>query len=352
MAWIPRSCGAGLRGRYKGVSPGDPSIFPDASVTETVMAHSLDRPARGPARRLGLRASLPDTSRDSLGIGTARTAAVARRVDTHDGAARTRRARGARTTRPGVVLLEVVLAVSLLLLAMALVGMAFRNGNEHVHRAERISRSMLLADRLLGELDIGVLSVPVPQEGTPVQETTGTFGGEAAEGISWRIAGTSNPDMPDVIALEVEVFEGAPDAQPDERKTIVLTHMFKALPKPINMQEDFGLTEEQTEQIKQAIPGGEQVFNPSSFNPQQIAKLDMDMLTQLLPVLIQAFGGEAVGGQLEELIRAAQRGDTSALQGLIKDAQNGQIPAPPGGATPAPGGPAPQPRQPQQKRGR
>ena len=85
---------------------------------------------------------------------------------------------GARHTlgrRRGAVLLEVVVSISILLMSMGVVGLVFRNGQLNIHRAERITRAMLLTEQLLVELDTNILELDE-------QELVGWFDVEAEEG--------------------------------------------------------------------------------------------------------------------------------------------------------------------------
>jgi len=243
-----------------------------------------------------------------------------------------------RSARHAVALLEVVVALSILLLAMAVVGMAFRNSQLYVDRAEQIARATQMTDRLMGELSTG-LSV------AGENEATGSYGDEGPPDMCWRVVAFPADQIPGLINLEIEIFMGAPDAKPEERQHVLTTYAQQALFEPVNMQRDFGMTAEQLDQLTQTIPGGAAVFDPKSFDPRSVARLDMDMLKQILPVLIQAFGGQAVAENMGDIMKALQTGDTSGLQDLAQQAQQGQIPGvqQPGAGPKQPGSPTPRP---------
>ncbi|MBI5765433.1 MAG: hypothetical protein HZA51_18140 [Planctomycetes bacterium] len=228
------------------------------------------------------------------------------------------RAGGARRLGVGraAALLEVVIALSILLLGMAMVGMAFRNGELYVDRAEQTARAIQMSERLLGELSSGITVIGE-------KEATGTFGDEYPPDMCWRLALTSSDQLPGLLNFEIEIFSGAPESDESQRKTILRTYAQQAIFVPLNMQRDFGMTGEQLEQLTAAIPGGAALFDPTSFDPRAIGRMDMDMLKELLPILMQAFGGQAVAENLGDIMKAVQTGDTSGLQDLAQQAQQG-----------------------------
>lgn len=229
----------------------------------------------------------------------------------------------AASARRGVVLLEVVVSISILLLGMAAVGMAFRNGALYVERAERVARATEVTQRLLGELATGLTVVAENQ-------ASGSCAAEGPQGdegeMCWHIAITPADQIPGLLNIELEVYLGTPESKPEERQHVLTTYAQQAVFIPLNMQRDFGMAQEQLDQLTQAIPGGQAVFDPTSFDPRTIGRLDMNMLQQLLPVLIQALGGQTVAAHLDDIMKAVKTGDTSGLQDLAQQAAQGQPP--------------------------
>jgi hypothetical protein len=222
--------------------------------------------------------------------------------------------------------------------------MAFRNGAMYVERADRLSRATELTQRLVGELATGLTVVAENQ-------ASGGFGAfaprdEDGREMCWNVAVTPADQIPGLLNIEFEVFMGAPDSKPEDRQHILTTYAQQAVFIPLNMQRDFGMTQEQMDKLTEAIPGGKEVFDPAGFDPRSVARLDMDMLKQLLPLLIQAFGGQAVAENLDDIIKALQSGDTTGLQDLAQKAgSQGQSPElPPGLAPPPSPGQEPSPR--------
>ena len=228
--------------------------------------------------------------------------------------------------RGGSALMEVVIALSLLVIAMGVVGFAFRNGQLSLDRSERVTRAILLTDQILTNIDLGIIGIASQAEGGQgkgnVAELNGSFGPDAPPGMSYRIQGALDPLQPGVVRVYIEVFAG--DAEDESRKLILATSALRAPPRTVNLERDFGVPAEQLEKITEQIPGGEQIFDPKNFDPRALASMDMDTLIQMLPMILQAFGGGALMGRMDEIMQAAQSGDMQKLQEIAQDA------APPG----------------------
>ncbi|MCG8408759.1 MAG: hypothetical protein MI923_26435 [Phycisphaerales bacterium] len=227
----------------------------------------------------------------------------------------TRSARWGRSRhRRGVALLEVVVSLGILLVAMGVIGMTFRNGQHHVELAERMTRGMLMTERLLVELDTNILDM---QE----REQSGWFYDveheihETVPGMSWRVEINPSERIQGMLEVDISIYMGDPDDE-EQRQNILFTRVFRAEPQGIDFERDFGLDEDQIQQLTDAIPGGEQLFDPNNFDPRSLAQLDLDTLVELLPTLIQAFGANIAQGQLDQIIQAVESGDIGALQNM------------------------------------
>ncbi len=227
------------------------------------------------------------------------------------------------TRRRGAALLEVVVALSILLVAMAVVGGAFRNGAHTIDRAERMSRARVMTERLLVEMDTGILEMEE-------REQSGWFGDEAMEGMSWAVEINPHERIERLLEVDVHIYLGDPDGDADERRHLLSTRVLRVEPKGLDLEEDFGLDEEQIDQLTEAIPGGAAIFDPTDFDPRMLAHLDLESLAELLPTLVQAFGVSIGGGQFDGLMQALESGDMDALQGAAEEAA-GSIGAPIGG---------------------
>lgn len=239
--------------------------------------------------------------------------------------------------RRAAALLEVVIALSVLLVCMAAIGVIFRNGMHYIERAEELARADIMTERLIGQIETGITAVDVG-------ETIGDFGDEGAPGMVFRVLVNPDANVTDLLRVDIDVFVGNP-AEDDNARLVTSTHLLRAAPKGIDFARDFGFEEEQLAKVTEAIPGGEAVLDVNNFDPKSLASLDLDMLVQMLPTLMQAMGGNLAGGDLSTLLQAAARGDTSMLQQLSQGMQNAQG-GPPEGAPPGAGGPGNGPRPP------
>ncbi|RIK66785.1 MAG: hypothetical protein DCC65_08640 [Planctomycetota bacterium] len=237
-----------------------------------------------------------------------------------------------RAARPAAALLEVVIAISILLVAMAVVGATFQNGARNVELAERMNQAGALTDRLLAELDLGLLTMTEGEANGPPQEFSGYFGEDAPPGLAWKAEVSRDPSLPGMLKVGVHIIAGDPEATDGRQQRILSTYVWRAEPRNINLETDFGFSQEQLDMLTDAIPGGAAVLDPTNFNPRDIASLPLDQLQQLLPLIMQALGGGMIGGQLDSLLQAAQSGDLSGLQDLARQLgqQGGAVPGLPG----------------------
>lgn len=236
------------------------------------------------------------------------------------------RARGRR----GAALLEVVLSVSILVIAMGIIGFAFRNGQLDIDRAELRTRAMMATEQVLTNIDLATLPIVQQAEATTGGQMTDLSGAmdiDAPPGMSYRVMAGMDPMIPGTARVQVDIFNGDPT---DENSPLILSTMvLRAPPRPINLGRDFGLSDEQLQQLTDAIPGGAAVLDPAAVDPKALASLDLDMLAQILPMLMQAFGGQLGEAQMQQIMEAIQSGD----QGQIEQLQQ-QL----GGAGGLPGG--------------
>ncbi|MFQ5429017.1 MAG: hypothetical protein ACE5E1_01800 [Phycisphaerae bacterium] len=214
----------------------------------------------------------------------------------------------AGSVRPGVLLLEVVVALGLLVLAMGIIGLIFNNGRHNVELAERMSRAMVMTDRLIAEFDTKLLD-------NEEREQTGVFGEESVPGMSWKVEVNPSERVQGLLDIDISIYMGDPDGSEDERQLVLETRVQRAEPQGIDFERDFGLDEEQIDQITAAIPGGGMVFDPNNFDPRDLMRLPLDDLVDLLPAILQAFGAGLGQGQLDQIMQAVQSGNAGGQLG-------------------------------------
>lgn len=231
---------------------------------------------------------------------------------------RAARCRGRQVRRRGAALLEVVLSLGLLLVAMAAIGIVFRNGQYFVENAEMRTRAMLMTEKLITDLDTGMI---VMEE----REQSGYFiidsVNESIPGMSWMIEADPSRRIDGLFEIDISIFMGDPEDE-EKRKNILRTRIVRAEPRGLDFERDFGLDEEQIEQLTDLVPGGSQILDPTNFDPRVLAQLPADQLVEMLPTLLAAFGGQFAGGQIDQLLNLVNSGNLNQLQGAANQALN------------------------------
>lgn len=166
-------------------------------------------------------------------------------------------------SRRGAVLLEVILALGLLVAGMAMVGFQVNTALSMARAADLRTRAMMLVDAKMAELDAGVLLPTWIGD-----ELKGYFGIEYP-GYSWRMrikpAEIQNLYL---VTLEIGFNESRVQEQIDNPETQIeiddpgthiLRTVYRLVPKPadVNLQRDFGYTQEELDELINAAAGGD-----------------------------------------------------------------------------------------------
>lgn len=192
------------------------------------------------------------------------------------------------------MLLEVVLAISILLIGIAVCGLALNNNLQDVKKGESLTRAMLLTEELLTRVDAGQVQMDQTEQ-------SGEFGDPATRSPTDPIFGYTLSIIPveqepEVLRIEATIVERDP-TQPDQpAKQLLVTKTLRAKPRPLNLKEDFGMSDDQLKMLTESVPGGAQVLDPENFDPRSLAQLDMDSLSELLPMIMQAMSSGALSG--------------------------------------------------------
>lgn len=204
------------------------------------------------------------------------------------------------SAKPGALLLEVVLALTIMVAAMGVLGAQLVGGLRMTGQAERTTRATELADRLLALVEMD----PQMQEMILIEEQADGEFGDQYPGWFWQIyfEPTEVGEL-GVVHLEV-LYQEDPDRQDsvDGARLMRTVSLLKTAPARIDLAADFGMDEQQLLELQSLLPIAE--FDPSAVNPQELIAMltqDPEMLMQfmeyipaLLP-LLQGFGGQ--GGE-------------------------------------------------------
>lgn len=248
-------------------------------------------------------------------------------------------------TRRGALLLEAIVALTILVLALGFMGAQLVNGLKLTGRSDETTRAVQFGERMLALLE---LEPAITASFFNARSSDGDFGDENP-GWFWRASVEPLQDYDGLGLLTLEILH-QPDLRNgdtiDSAEVVRRLRLIKADPGRINLAEDFGFDEEALAQLSETvpIPG----FDPTQLDPQAIVGMDPGTLMQLLPVLlpiIQQFAAQQgmqlpEGGlenmtpeQLQELIQ--QRGGGA---GRGEDGDGGDGLEGPNGTQSGPGG--------------
>ncbi|MFO0840349.1 MAG: hypothetical protein U1D55_17715 [Phycisphaerae bacterium] len=232
------------------------------------------------------------------------------------------------------LLLEVVVALTILVAAMGILGAQLVGGLKLTGYAEQQARANQLTDRILALLELDPEKI---QQLATETHAEGDFGTQYP-GFLWRTTIEPITDVAGLGLVTVEILydaSGSKTSDIEAARVVRSVHLLKSAPGRVDLENDFGVDSEQIEQITQMvpIPG----FDPKQLDPQAIVSLDptqlLELLPQLLP-LLQQFGGQAPPG-LEGLL-AGGPPSPEQIQELLRQRLSGATPDGGGGA---PGGP-------------
>jgi hypothetical protein len=259
-----------------------------------------------------------------------------------------------RFTWRGALLLEVLVALTILVFALGLLGAQLVGGMRLTAEADLQTRATQLSDRLLALLE---LDQNTAERFFGDRQVEGDFG-EANPGWFWRAA-VEPTDVEGLGRITIEILhQPDPRRQKDIRDALRVrrVHLLKADPARIDLAQDFGVDEQTLEEFAATIPIPG--LDPRALDPQALVSLDpatlLELLPQLLP-LIQQFA-PGLGQRLDALTGGGPLSDPNQLRELLEGGPippeladlSGQFPqmpggqagqfAPPGGGQRPPGG--------------
>lgn len=206
-----------------------------------------------------------------------------------------------RGKRWAYMLLETVIAVGMLVIGLSVIGSQFQDSQMAIRRMERRVRGIALAEQQLAFLELGLIELESIDE---VEE--GDFGPRFPD-WGWRMT-TEPTAVEGMYRLTVEVLhyfryeDYTEDSfEHDDAEMVHRVYAFRAKPQTLDLAADFGLSEEEFEDIAEklssaGIPG----LDASAFDPTVLAKLSSEDLLKALPVVLSALGLDL--GALEALI--------------------------------------------------
>ncbi|MGE3316495.1 MAG: hypothetical protein AB7O26_15370 [Planctomycetaceae bacterium] len=195
----------------------------------------------------------------------------------------------------GGILLEVILALIIVTAAIGMLGGELIGGLKLVQYGDQQTRASELSERMLALLE---LDQDLVQRIFVDQEQEGDFG-DQYPGYFWRIQ-LEPTEIEGLGQVVLEVLHNDDLDNPDNRgkaKVVTTYAMLKADPGRINLEEDFGISGPQLEQLNEFLPS--LGLDPNALDPQALASLDpmtlLALLPQILPLIQQLTGGQITG---------------------------------------------------------
>ena len=228
-----------------------------------------------------------------------------------------------RGRRDGAVLLEVVVSLSILLLAMSVIGLTFRNGERSVELAEQMMLADAETERIITDLVADTRKLEERQQ-------SGYFELSGPGGMSYRVDINPDVDIPGILNVDISIYMGDPDASAKEHTLLVSTRVQRVDPKgSINLETM--ADPDQLDAFKSALtaiglPG--EMINTTDFRPQDIMRnLPSDLPPEVLALISQFLPQFLAGGfsasQLEDLAKQLQAGGFGSLQDLVQGSGDG-----------------------------
>jgi hypothetical protein len=236
--------------------------------------------------------------------------------------------------RPGVLLLEVVVALTIMVAAMGILGAQLVSGIRMTQEAEELTRAAQLADRMLAllELDPNTVARFVSE-----RQADGDFGEQYREWF-WRAYAEELKETENLeeqqrlsrVTIEILHQRGAGrGGDLEDARVVRRLHLLKAAPAMIDLEEDFGVPADKVATITELISS----IAPDAINEN--GEIDIRILMQytgaedlfaLMPMLAGLAEGGFGGGDLGGLLGG---------QGLSGDAINSFLQAGVSGGMPA-----------------
>ncbi len=198
---------------------------------------------------------------------------------------------GRRARCGGYILLETVVATGLLIVGLAVIGAQVQSADTSVRTMDRELRAMMLAEQQLAELDLGLIELESLDE---VED--GDFGSRQPD-WAWRM--TTDPTVVEgLFRLRIDVFyhhredDYSQDSfDYDAAEMMFTAYAFRAAPRSIDFAADYGLNEEEFDELSKKFIDLGIPIDPSNFSPgADMLDRPFDELIEILPLVMEAMG--------------------------------------------------------------
>ncbi|MCH8912641.1 MAG: hypothetical protein IIA33_03625 [Planctomycetes bacterium] len=90
----------------------------------------------------------------------------------------------------------------------------------------------------------------------------------------------------------------------EDAHVVMVLYSFRPTPPTLNLQRDFGVSDEQIEELAASLPPD---LDPLDFSPAAFAEMDLETLLELMPLLLEIFG-QGFGFSSEQIQQAMDMG--------------------------------------------
>lgn len=227
------------------------------------------------------------------------------------------RRRGRLRPRPGYLLLEALVATTLMVLGLAVIGTQVQKAYFESMKLERLTRAQMLAESKLAELDTGLVDFNSFDE--EMEEPFGPLFPDY--GYRIRVQRTITEGL-NQVRLQILYFPRNYHREEfdfDRAQVLYDLYTFRMAPRPIDLQADYGMDEESITKFNDMMGAVGAEFDGYNFPLQQFMRTaDIEAIMKLLSDedLLQQLGGFSKDEIMAGLPREVQQ--------AIKDLQ-GQL---------------------------
>lgn len=219
----------------------------------------------------------------------------------------------------------------MLIVGLAVIGAQVQDAQKSLRNMNRRTQAMMLAERQLAELDMGLADLD------SVDEVVEHDFGPRYPDWAWRLT-TSDTALPNMYVEQLDVlyFPREGDYEEDQfefedAEVAYTLHTMRAVQPPVNFAVDYGMHEDEVRDLGDklsdvGIPG----LDVTSFDPRLLQNIDLEQLMKVLPVILDALHmdvsqlvGQLPPDLLQQLIDAGILGEDGEIQ-TGKDQGQGQ----------------------------
>lgn len=220
-------------------------------------------------------------------------------------------------TRRAALLLEVVIALTILTTAMGFLCAQLSRGLDMTDYSERQLHAAYLSERVLAQLEQDPNFIEQLDELPEAEPLEAEFG-EAYPGYFWRVWWQPISEEDETLRQwQIEVLHQAnPELIDDSDTARVVYHVafLKAPRATVNLIEDGGLSEGMAEQLRATLPIPD--FDPQAVDLHEIVAINPELLLELLPTLMSLMGD----------LSSLQEGGIDALRDQFSGALSDELP--------------------------